>query len=381
MSLLRSLFPKRANNLFGNGRPANPRDGYAPVTQDTQAAIAELSQVVRNNPDAVEIYLALGNLYRSHGEIERAVQIRQNLIVRPGLDSDVAARAWFELGKDFKRGGFLDRALGAFEEARKLGGNHPGIVQELAFLNADSGDWERAARYYGQIGNEIAQAYYMVRLAQDYFAQAADGAAFKAIKKALKAYPGSLEAWLEILRNDVMQEAWPDLARHLDKALDAVEPDLRFVLLEGMLEACKRRQFGEHCVLETDRPFQLQPAPELSDAVLPILSRRDPDLLLLYYAAWMTNTHDPEQSRRLLEKTLVLQPEFWPARLELLALDKEGQTLTKPFDKQLEFFVMRARGIKRFVCRRCGMKREQVFFNCPRCRSWHSIKYRITINE
>jgi len=61
-------------------------EGYAPVSRDTQAAIAELAQVVKSNPDAVEIYLALGNLYRSHGEIERAVQIRHNLIVRPTLD-------------------------------------------------------------------------------------------------------------------------------------------------------------------------------------------------------------------------------------------------------------------------------------------------------
>lgn len=382
MSLLKSLLPRRMAGGSGNGRgSAGSRDGYAPVTQDTQAAIAELSQVVRNNPDAVEIYLALGNLYRSHGEIERAVQIRQNLIVRPGLDAKVAARTWFELGKDFKRGGFLDRSLAAFEEAKKLGGDTTGIIGELALLTADSGDFERAARYYGQMGNELAQAHYMVRLAQDHFADDNDAAGFKWIKKAIKTFPGSLEGWLELLTQDLRQDDWLDLGRHLDKALANVARDQRFVLLEGLLEASKRRRYGDHVTFETDKPFQYHPQPEFCEAVLPILQKQEPDLLLQYYAAWMLCRHDPEESRRWLEKTLVLQPEFWPARLELLALDMGDQEMSEAFRNQLEFFVLRARQLKRFVCRRCGLKRETLFFICPRCRSWHSIKYRTTINE
>jgi len=382
MSLLKSLFSRRPDRGSGNGRgSAGSRDGYAPVTQDTQSAIAELSQVVRNNPDAVEIYLALGNLYRSHGEIERAVQIRQNLIVRPGLDTKVAARTWFELGKDFKRGGFLDRALAAFEEAKKLGGDTTGIIAELALLTADAGDFERAARYYGQLGNDLAQAHYMVRLSQDQFADDNDTLAFKWLKKALKTFPGTLEGWLELLTQDLRQDDWPGLTRHLDQALSSVAKDQRFVLLEGLLDASKRRRYGDRITFETDKPFQYHPQPEFAEAVLPVLQKQEPDLLLQYYAAWMLCRHDPEESRRWLEKTLVLQPEFWPARLELLALDMTDQELSAPFHNQLEFFILRARELKRFVCRRCGLKRETLFFICPRCRSWHSIKYRTTINE
>ncbi|MDY7001315.1 MAG: tetratricopeptide repeat protein, partial [Thermodesulfobacteriota bacterium] len=104
-----------------------PEEGYAPFSRDTMTAISELSRVAKNNPDAVEIYLALGNLYRSQGEIERAVQIRRNLIVRPRLDTKFKAKAWYELGLDYKRGGFVDRAVNAFEQAGKLSGNFKGV--------------------------------------------------------------------------------------------------------------------------------------------------------------------------------------------------------------------------------------------------------------
>jgi len=385
-----TLLGKNPGRKLDNGVLPECGDGYSAVSGDTQAAIAELSQVVRSNPDAVEIYLALGNLYRSHGEIERAVQIRQSLIVRPGLDKETQAKAWFELGRDFKRGGFLDRAMGAFEQARSLSGDRASIVAELARLTADSGDHERAARYYAKLGHFVAEAHHMVRIATERFAQGQDAAGFKWLRKALKVHPGALEAWQELMRQDLGNKNWLDLGKHLDQALESVQRDLRFVLMEGLIDAAKTHEYGAHCSLETEKPFQYYPQAELTEAVLPVLERQDSDLLLQYYAAWMVCGTDPIGARRWLERTLVLNPSFWPARLELLALDMadmvnkggpDDHAMSESFRKQLEFFILRARELKRFVCRKCGLKREQIFYVCPRCRSWHSIKYRTTINE
>lgn len=380
MSWWRNLLPgkgMRSADPFVYGKAL----GAGTMSQDTQSAIAELSRVARSHPDAVEIYLALGNLYRSSGEIERAVQIRQNLIVRPGLDPETRAKTWFELGKDFKRGGFIDRAMGAFDEARKIAGDSPAIVEELARLAAAAGDFERAAKFYGKLGQSIPQTHYMVRLAQDYFADGSDTVGFRWLRKAVKVFPGSLEAWLELMHQDLVQRNWTDLGRHMDKALPSVKADQRFVLLEGVLEASRMHGGTDVSTFDTDKPFQYHPAEEVTRALLPVLERQKPDLLIYFYAAWMQCSFDVEASRRWLEKTLVLNPEFWPARLELLSLDKDNQELTSSFSSQLVFFVDRARHLKRFVCRDCGLKREQVFFCCPRCRSWHSIKYRTTINE
>lgn len=371
---------KPARPMGGGGRATLFQDAGA-VSGDTQAAIAELSQVVRANPDAVEIYLALGNLYRSHGEIERAVQIRQSLIVRPGLDKEVQAKAWFELGRDFKRGGFLDRAMHAFEQARRLGGDSDAVMAELARLTADSGDHEQAARHYARLGNPVAEAHHLVRLATDRFADGQQAQGYKWLRKALKAHPGSLEAWIELMRQALAANNWREVGHHLARALDSVQPDQRFVLLEGLLEAAKVRELGPGAAMQADKPFQYHPRRELTAVALPLLERHDDDLLLQFYAAWMLYGDAPEASRRWLERTLVLNPGFWPARLELLALDTQGQELGQSFRTQLDFFVHRARELKRFVCRRCGLKREQLFFLCPRCKSWHSIKYRTVLTE
>jgi tetratricopeptide (TPR) repeat protein len=373
------------------------QDTGLPVSRDTLAAISELSRVVRNNPDAVEIYLALGNLYRAQGEIERAVQIRQNLIVRPGLDTAFKAKAWFELGMDYKRGGFLDRAIGAFEQARKIEGDTEFIILELARLAALAGDFAGAARHYSSLDYPLAEAHYLVRLAQEAVEKDQESEGRKWLDRALKVYPASVEGWLERLVRLRRAGQCKALAENLDKALELVQKRLRFVLLEGLLadaahsgltagvsaEAAGASQ-GAACPVagpEMDRPFSLVPDPELADAVLPVLARQEPDLLISFYAAWFAAGLEREQSLAWLEKTLVVNSGFWPARLELLIMAASGQDLAPAFRIQLEFFAARAREIKRFVCRTCGLKREQVFFVCPRCLSWHSIGYRLVINE
>ena len=209
--------------------------GGLPASQDTLAAINELSEVAKNNPEAVEIFLALGNLYRSQGEIERAVQIRNSLIVRPGLADGFKAKAWYELGRDYKRGGFIDRALASFEKAYDLRPDNANIVSELARLSSDAGEFERAADYYSRLKHPIAQAHYLVRLAQKSFAGGEDSQGAKWLNKAFKVRPGSIEAWLTKISLAISKDEFKKIDRLLRDAFEETPARLRFLLLEGLL--------------------------------------------------------------------------------------------------------------------------------------------------
>ncbi len=351
--------------------------------QDTRAAIEELSQVVKNDPEAVEIYLALGSLYRSQGEIERAIQIRNSLIVRPGLDREFKARALFELGRDFRRGGFLDRAEKAFQEARSFGQDPTAIHHEMARLAAERGDFERAAESYGQLDLPLPQAHFLVRLALDSFEEGNDSQAHRALRHAIRAYPGAVEAWLEQLNRAYISGNTKKLSDILGDALSQVAPELRFVLLEGLIQTQKKAEREKESPLNDESKWAKACSDEaIAQAVIPVIERQDPDVLLLYYgAAFMLRVKDNDNAKAWLEKALVLRPSFWLARLELFDLSKTDQTLTPFFTEQLTFFMERARQVRRFYCGRCGLKRDQIFFNCPRCRSWHSIAFRTDFSQ
>ena len=357
--------------------------GESPPVQDTRAAIEELSKVVQNDPEAVEIYLALGSLYRSQGEIERAIQIRNSLIVRPGLDREFKARAWFELGRDFRRAGFLDRAEKAFHEARALGQNPISIHREMARLTAERGDFEKAAESYGQLDLPLPQAHYLVRLAKDRFGEGNTSQGNRALRHAIRAYPGSMEAWLEQMTQAYKSGNAGKVGDVLAQALEHLAPELRFVLFEGLLlalgqaEKARVNSFGEETEWSKACPDE-----KVVEVVVPIIETQEPDVLLLYYGAMlMLRVEDTDNARSWFEKALMLDADFWQARLELFDLSRADQTLTPFFKEQLSFFLGRARRVRRFFCRHCGLKRDQIFFNCPRCRSWHSIAFRTDITE
>lgn len=350
-------------------RDISAGEGFS--TKDTQAAISDLSRVVRNNPDAVEIYLALGNLYRSRGDIERALHIRQNIIARPTLNQEFKGRAWFELGIDFKRAGLLDRALSSLENARLSAGDEPAILRTMASIFAETKDFQQAADIYRQLHEPIPQAHYMVRALRAE--EVGNGTSRdKQLERALRIYPPSPEAWLEKIRRDISSQNWKLLEKNLRQALNKVSPRLAFVLLQGLIS--HNEKVGTVDNADT--------CARVAGVVSRILSEHNEDSLLYYYHGVLSlQAGDSESAVQSLEKSLVLDPEFWPARLELLDLTTDEQMLSSTFSTQLDFFLEKARLVKRFVCTNCGLKREQIFFLCPRCHSWHSIAFRIKLND
>jgi len=377
-----------ARTLLGHRRadilsPMGP-DAESPGARDALSAIQELSRVVRNDPDAVEIYLALGNLYRLRGDIERAVQIRSSLIVRPGLDPQFKARALFELGRDYRRGGVMDRALAAFDEARALGADPEQITYELALLHADSGAFQEAAAQYARLGFRPAQAHYMVRHAEELDRCGRHDEARTLLAKAVKVYPGAVEAWRARLVMAARAGEWRRAGKLLREGLERVPASIRFLLLEGLLELeapAPRNGNGTHGangVGTASADFEKQRCA----TVLAAMEAQEPDLLLQYYGAlFLLRCGNREEAGNWLAKAMVLRPDFWAARLELLSLSMEQQHLSPVFRSQLEYFIEHARKVKRFVCGTCGLRREHTFSVCPRCRSWHSATFRMSLQD
>lgn len=62
------------------------------------------------NSETLETHIALGNLLRKRGEVDRAIRIHQNLLARPSLPRAQVHQAHLELARDYISAGLLDRA-------------------------------------------------------------------------------------------------------------------------------------------------------------------------------------------------------------------------------------------------------------------------------
>ena len=121
------------------------------VANQIDIAIEELSQAARVDADALEIHLILGNVYRERGQVARAIQIHQALLQRQKLTRTEHAYVLLCLGLDFKRGGFVDRALEAFTEVLRLDPRNQYALLYLQKLHEEQHQWEDAYRIREQL--------------------------------------------------------------------------------------------------------------------------------------------------------------------------------------------------------------------------------------
>ncbi|HOP22536.1 MAG TPA: lipopolysaccharide assembly protein LapB, partial [Gammaproteobacteria bacterium] len=86
------------------------------LNDDSEKAIDVFIELAKSSSETFEPQLALGNLYRRKGEVDKAIKLHQSLISQPNLTEDYRTKALLAMGKDYMSAGLLDRAEVLFTE-------------------------------------------------------------------------------------------------------------------------------------------------------------------------------------------------------------------------------------------------------------------------
>src|SRR5687767_15977630 len=78
------------------------------LNEQPDKAIEAFIEVVKVDPETIELHFALGSLFRRRGEYDRAIRMHQNLVERPDLAAEQKLAALFELAQDYFKAGLLD---------------------------------------------------------------------------------------------------------------------------------------------------------------------------------------------------------------------------------------------------------------------------------
>lgn len=175
---------------------------HAVLDHDLDAAESILAAAVRSDSREVDGYLALASLYRQRGEIGRAIHLHQNLLLRRDLAGDARFQALLGLADDFREGGFLRRAIAAYEEVLAHQPRHARALHALVRLLVDAREPMRAiplARRLARIeGKQTAslEATLWVDLAESERAEGRTQVARKALRRALRIDAQNVRAWI-----------------------------------------------------------------------------------------------------------------------------------------------------------------------------------------
>ena len=141
LGLLAALSRKRSTEDASRAYLAGVR--YV-LSDEPDAAIAELSRAAQLNTGTTETYFALAALMRRKGELAWAIRLGQNMLLKPQLQPDVRRRARLELALDYRRAGMQDRARETFEALVGDGPVQPEALVAFRRLLEESREWSRA---------------------------------------------------------------------------------------------------------------------------------------------------------------------------------------------------------------------------------------------
>jgi lipopolysaccharide biosynthesis regulator YciM len=352
-------FRRRAPAPEG-GTAARVRDALqAVLAGDRVAAERALVEAARGDSDSIDVYLALASLYRARGEIGRAIQIHQNLLLRDDLPEGLRRECRESLALDFRAGGFLARAQAAFEEILELDPRNLRALVEVERLRIESGDFEGALRARRRIGGADPrtpriQAHLFVGLGREHARAGREREASRCYRKAIARDPGCAEAYLALAEHFAA-------AGKPRRALDFLRRALPLHRAIGTLVWPKL--FEAHQALADLGGFERTAREHLAE-------HPDDAEAGLWLARVLARARRLEEALAGLRALLDRRPGYLPAYAELgrtLLADGRQLEALKLFEELVERLPPQRECLR---CRACGTEEDQLRFRCPQCGEW-----------
>ena len=332
------------------------------LSGDLQGAELVLAEAARVDSSSTDLYFALANVYRARGEVGRAIQIHQNLLLRKELPPAQHRAALLGLALDFRAGGFLKRAAASFRELLEAEPKSRLALEHLERLYVETGEWREALKVRRRIGSAdprtpTVTAHLLTGLGRLEMREGRTGDAQRAFRRAISADRSCAEVYLAFgdLR---MHEARPAKAIDLWQRVLPLHPRIGLLAYPRLLEAhqCQEDLAGFVALMARQRE-----------------ARPDDDEATLWWARGAIQLGEVSSALDCLRQMLRRSPEYFPAYAELgRALLKQGEDAesARAFAELLDHLP---RSAVLLHCRGCGCASTTLQWRCPQCGEWDSM--------
>lgn len=333
------------------------------LNEQPDKAIQVFLELADVNQETVETHLALGNLFRRRGEVDRAIRFHQNIIAKEGLKPAQRTQALLELGEDYMRAGLLDRAERLFSELIESDAQTPSALRSLLDIYQQERDWAKAlvqAERLEQVEGThlgVMMAQFCCELAEQSLAADDRAAARKHLRQARRHDPEGVRARFMLARMSIDEQ---DLESALVVYEEIAELDAGYIpdLLENYLDAAQAAG-------ETERArSKLR---QWAESHLGIS-------LMLKLTDFIAEEQGPPAAASFLVESLNRKPSVRGLN-RLIEFRAAGHLPAETSDDILkavtERLLARQAGYR---CSHCGFSGQTHHWQCPSCRQWDSTR-------
>ena len=314
--------------------------------------------------EAAESQIALGNLFRRSGEVERAISIHQELITESSLSEEQHGQALFELGMDYLRAGLFDRAEYIFAELVEDSLYGESATQQLLQIYQHEKEWHKAIKctkklkQIGKIkrGESIAQFY--CELAENALKAKLLDSAKQFVNEAAIADQYCVRTSLVLadilIYQGLHQEALDALQRVEDQ-----NPEYILEIVAPMMECYRFLGNISEQIDRLSRLYHCHPNLGISEVLVRLIRERDGlDAAVSFLSG---------QAKRNPTLTVL-------HNLINLLLDQSQGSCQELLQELSEIASALLKEKPAYSCTQCGFSGAQLHWRCPSCHHWETIK-------
>jgi lipopolysaccharide biosynthesis regulator YciM len=341
-------------------------------------AVDQFISALEVNSETLETHIALGNVLRRRGEVDRAIRIHQNLLARPDMPRAQVHLAHLELARDYIGAGLLDRAekllldlVQESDEQRDVSRLH------LIEIFRSESEWDRAI--------EMARAL----LPRKSLLRSAAAAQLPGQPVHCQLAHFYCEKALELMQDGRRDEARQSLQRALESDSGCVRASLLLGRLEGEAGEHRRAIRALRRVTEQDADYLPEALPALrasyealgeeralADYLRQSLDRHPSTPLVIAVAENLLRDEGAEAAREFLSARLAQVPSL-RGLLRLVQLQQQDV----PADAENGTLSMLSLLLDRLIeerpvyrCDHCGFSARHLLWFCPGCKYWGMFK-------
>lgn len=343
------------------------------ISGNKDLAIKEFLNAVDLNSETIETYFALGGLFRSNGEIDKAISIHRSLFAKENISESTRLRALKELAIDFDKGGFINKAIETYKEALKINRDQDEVIKSLCRIYENIEDWDQAYNYrimlskVGQENQSETISHILVEKAKNHFQNSDYKACSEDLDDAFRFAP-SVSAKILKLKLYLIQGKMEDANGLLVELLKEhpMYTSFIFVSLEDFknvkdedLFQTQLNTLRENFLKLNDK--ELVESPSVVLAQIRLLKEKG-DLELAYnkLSQWMLKHQNNSDVLKVEHIKLLIE----------LGKSQNALQETKEFLSSLH------NSLTRHFCSQCGFNSDEIFWRCPQCHKWETIQFR-----
>ena len=333
------------------------------LNEEPDRAVSTFVEELEVNGDTLETHLALGNLLRRRGEIDKAIVVHKNILKNKIITPDDSRLVQLELARDYLLAGLLDRSEELLMDMIAKSGPLKNESRKLLLEIFEQGkEWRKAIEIAEMLASgtetehfEEAISQYHCELAEEYLGSNRFDDARSALSDAMGHDARNARVSLLVGNLEFKQENYEEAIRSLVRIKDQ-----RAIYVPESLELLARSYEASGA-----DPQALHDYLKACLEIVPSIS------IVLFLAERIREEFGDEAVAKFIADHLKRNPTIRGlSQLIDLHIDntqgvaKENLAILRSFTEAL------VAGKPAYQCKSCGFEGKVLRWSCPSCKSW-----------